>query len=156
MSVILHSINTTHSSDITKAWATVSSKALKLFDEVTFEEQSYWWFGCRWQNFPPVELSNSTTTEWYSGKMVPEFRGCLKVLSGRWQLRGISHQRSSLLYADWRFQIPPGDIMVHGRFECTGEDYALRNVVRARSEVEGWWCLEKNNISTTPPNGQRF
>ncbi|KAF2195593.1 hypothetical protein K469DRAFT_546007, partial [Zopfia rhizophila CBS 207.26] len=80
ISVILHSIDTTHSSDIAKVWTTVSSKALKLFNKIPIQDRLHWWFGCRRLNCSLIELLESTTTEWHPRKVVPEFRRCLEAL----------------------------------------------------------------------------
>jgi len=75
--VILYSVTRlTHSSNITKVWATVSSKTLKLFNEILLQDRPHWWFGCGRPYCPPVELLKGMTNKRYSRKIVPEFGRC--------------------------------------------------------------------------------
>jgi len=54
----------------------VAGKALELFDEIPLQNIPLWRLRCDRPYCPSVELSKSTTTERYSGKIVPEFGRC--------------------------------------------------------------------------------
>src|SRR6266480_1180829 len=57
-----------------KVWTTASSKALKLFNEIPFQDRPCWRLRCDRLYCPSVELLKSMTAEGHSGKVVPEFR----------------------------------------------------------------------------------
>jgi hypothetical protein len=75
ISMILHRIHTTHSSNVANIWTTVPGKALQLFGEILAQGRSYWRFRCNRPVCPPIELSKCATTEWHLGEIVPELWG---------------------------------------------------------------------------------
>jgi hypothetical protein len=137
--MILHSIDTTHSSDIAKVWTTVASKALELFDQISLQDGPLWRLWCNRPNCPPVELSKCATTERYSREIVPELGGCPAALrtflAFDRRLKSISRRRD--------LRCPPSFSTLRPRFLSRRHSCSRRTqgrgayMVSARSKVGG-------------------